>query len=182
MYANGTDGFGTRVGLEMIASRVNTAGAVAQISAGMRIGVLAADPFGAYYVNGLVLQGDMTYGVLINNTGAHTAYGLWDMGVKAVGLNLTGIYGLAAIRLNAGQKIAFETTGTSTLRADASFPNLVGFEGCQVNFERSFSITSGAANIASSAAGGAASALPALPSGYIKFKIDGTTYKFPYYN
>lgn len=182
MYANGSDGFGTRIGLEIFSSRVNTSGAVATINSGLRIGVLDADPLGSYYQNGIYLTDDMVTAIMLNNSGTYSTYGIWDTGNKVVGINLTASYSLAAIRINAGQKIAFESTGTSIIRANASFPDAVGFEGCWVNFEQGWGVTSGTANIASSASAGSASALPALPSGYLKFRIDGTTYKLPYYN
>lgn len=182
MYANGTDGFGTRIGIEVVSSRVNLTGAVATIHAGMRIGVLDSDSAGSYFQNGIILTDDMVTALSTSNSGSHTLYGMWDSGVKPVGINLSGTYSVAAIRVNAGQKIAFESTGTSVIRADATFTDAVGFEGCWVNFQQGWGVTSGATNIASSASGGAASALPALPSGYLKFKIDGTTYKLPYYN
>lgn len=182
IFANGTDGFATRVGLELVAGRVNTAGAVSQIYAGARISVTDADATGAYFMNGIILQDDMTTALKINNSGTYSTYGIWDTGNKPVGINLSATYSLAALRINAGEKIAFESTGTSVLRADATYPNIVGFEGCWVNFEQGWGVTSGATNIASSASGGAASALPALPSGYLKMRIDGTVYKMPYYN
>lgn len=182
MYANGTDVFGTRIGIELFSSRLNTGGAVATIAAGLRIGVLDADPAGSYYQNGIVLTDDMTTALKINNSGAHTNTGIWDTGNKPIGIWLSATYSQAAIVLNAGQKIAFEPSATSVLRANATYPNIVGFEGCWVNFEQGWGVTSGATNIASSASGGAASALPALPSGYLKMRIDGTVYKMPYYN
>lgn len=182
MYANGTDGFGTRIGLDLFSSRVNTSGAVATINCGIRVGVLDADPLGSYYQNGIQLTDDMVTALWLNNSGSHALYGIWDTGNKPVGINLSATYSLAAIRLNAGQKIAFESTATSVLRADATVTDAVGFEGCWVNFQRGWGVTSGAETISSSASGGAASALPALPSGYLKFKIDGSTYKMAYYN
>lgn len=182
MYANGSDGFGTRIGLEVFGVRNNVSGAVATITAGLRIGALAADVSGVVFAQGIHLKDNMTSAIYITTAGANTTYGIWDASSKVVGVNLSGTYSLAAIRINAGQKIAFESTGISVLRANAAFPNIVGFEGCWVNFEQGWGVTSGATNIAASAAGGAASALPSLPSGYLKFKIDGATYKLPYYN
>ena len=182
MYANGTDGYATRIGIEVFSSRLNTGGAHAIINTGLRIGVLDSDPTGSHYQNGIMLTDDMYSALTIDNSGFYTTYGIWDRSNKAVGVYLSASYTLAALRINAGQKIAFEATGTSVLSANASYPDIVGFDGCWVNFARGWGVTSGATNVASSASGGAASALPALPSGYLKFKIDGATYKLPYYN
>jgi len=192
--ANGNDGFLTRFGLEIVGGRVNTLGAVANINSGIRIGAVASDTAGMYYTNGIELRNDMQSAIKINTSGPNTSYGIkfetatpigigmYDGAAGGIGLYMPGTYTNAAIMLKAGQKIAFEITGTSTIRADAVYTDAVGFEGCWVNFQQGWGVTSGATNIASSASGGAASGLPALPSGYLKFKIDGTTYKLPYYN
>jgi hypothetical protein len=182
IFANGTDAYATRIGLDIISGRVATAGAVAQIYAGIRVGTLDADPAGSWYTNGIVLQDDIQTGILISNSGGRALYGTYDFGIKNIGLALAGTYSQGAIRIKAGQRIYFDEGNTGSLRADATYPNIIGFEGCWVNFQQGWGVTSGATNIASSASGGAASALPALPSGYLKMRIDGTTYKMPYYN
>ncbi len=182
MYGNGTDGFSTRVGIEVLVSRQNLAGAAVQVHAGLRIGVLDADSTGGYYRNGIIVTDNMNVGIRVSNSGSVTSYGILDDTDKLVGIYLSGTYTQAAVQIHAGEKIAFEASGTSVLRASAAFPNIVGFEGCWVNFEQSWGVTGGAANISSSASAGAASALPGLPSGYVKMRVDGTTYKIPYYN
>jgi hypothetical protein len=179
--ANGGDVFSTRFGLEIVAGRVNTGGAVAQIIAGIRIGAVGTDTAGSYYSSGILLRDDMIAAIKIETAGANTTYGIWDTSNKAVGIKLAASYTTAAIALVQGQKIQFGSTSGASLREDTVVSGAVGFENCWVNFQQSWGVTSGT-NTASSASGGAATALPALPSGYLKFKIDSTTYKLPYYN
>ena len=179
--ANGGDVYATRFGLEIIAGRVNTGGAIAQITAGIRIDVVSTDTAGSYYSAGIELKNDMIAAIKIGTSGANTTFGIWDTTNKAVGINLAATYSTAAIALYQGQKIQFGSTSGASLREDTVVSGAVGFENCWVNFAQGWGVTTGTL-LASSASGGAATALPALPSGYLKFKIDGTTYKLPYYN
>jgi hypothetical protein len=192
--ANGFDGFGTRFGLEIVGGRVNPAGTAANITAGIRIGAVATDTAGMYFTSGIELKNDMQSAIKITTSGANTSYGIkfessLPIGIEmpsgsagGIGIRMPGTYTNGAIMIAQGQKIVFDVTGVGAyLRQDSVVAGAVGFENCWVNFQQGWGVSSGT-NLASSASGGAATALPALPSGYLKFKIDGATYKLPYYN
>lgn len=179
--ANGTDSNSSRFGMEVVASRVNTGGSVAQICAGLRVGVLESDTAGAYFTNGILLRHDMTTAIKIENTGSNSTYGIHDTGNKPVGIELGATYTSAALRLKAGQKIVFDQSNVASLRADASVSGAVGFEGCWVNFQQGWAVTGGATNISSSASAGGVASLPATVAGFLKFKVDGVAHKIPFY-
>jgi hypothetical protein len=192
--ANGFDGFGTRFGLEIVSGRVNLAGTAANITAGIRIAAVGTDTAGSYYTSGIELKNDMQSAIKINTSGANTSYGIkfetnLPIGIEmpsgaagGIGIRMPGTYVNGAIMIAQGQKIVFDITGVgASLREDSVVSGAVGFENCWVNFAQGWGVTAGTL-LASSASGGAATALPALPSGYLKFKIDGANYKLPYYN
>jgi hypothetical protein len=181
LYANGTDAFGTRIGIELVTLRANPGGTIATITAGLRIGAYDGDPGGSYFINGIRLNSDMQTGILINTSGAHTIHGIWDASNKPIGIKLSGTYSTGAIVLNAGGKLLFDPQG-ACVSANASFKDIVGFENCWVNFQQGFGVSGGATNIAASATAGNSGGLPVQTSGYLRFKIDGVIYKLPYYN
>lgn len=107
--------------------------------------------------------------------------GISISGTFSIGLDLSGFTAsTAGIRLAAGQKIAFDVSSSLTLQESAS---QFQFSGGEVYMQRSFNIPSAyAGNITTTATAGSNGAPPAQVSGYLTFKIDGTSYKLPYYN
>ena len=178
--ANGTDNNNARFGIQMVAYRVNPAGATNEVGTGLYIGVQLSDLAGSYYDSGILLRDDMVTALNIASQGSHSVWGIRDTGSRAVGAEFAGTYSSAAIRIKAGEKLAFDTSGIVYLQQVSS---VLGLNGTWFNFSEGFGVTSGSGNIATSATSGSASALPATPTGYLRFRIDGTkSYKIPYYS
>ena len=175
--ATGADTFGARFGIQMVGYRYNKTGAVAEIGTGIYVGSALDDLAGSYFGTGMLLRDDMITGIHIATTGANSIYGLRDTGTRAIGAEFVGSYSVAAIRIDAGQKLGFDLTGTVYMQMDTG---VLGLNGTWMNFQQSIGIT-GSGNTYSSASAGAASALPAKPFAYFKVRIDGVAYKVPCY-
>lgn len=127
----------------------------------------------------LVLSGSATRG--INVTGTNT------IGIDLASSTNSG----SAIRLKNGENIGFDGSGVYKLYHNTTgIPGLLysvsgvakivlGDDGSIVT-ENTFALVS-SGNTATTATAGGASALPATPSGYFKFLLDGVTMKLPYY-
>lgn len=177
--ANGSDNNNARFGIQMVAYRANPAGAVNEIGTGLYIGVQLTDLAGSYYDSGILLRDDMVTALNIATTGGHAIWGIRDTGNRAVGAEFVGTYSSAAIRIKAGEKLAFDTSASVYLQ---QVSGVLGLDGTWFNFSQGFGVTGGSTNTATSASSGAASALPATPAGYLRFRIDGLkNYKIPYY-
>lgn len=177
VFANGTDTNNSRIGIDIVAGKGVGAGATAQIYSGIRIVPSGLDPTQAYYMNGVLFQGDQTAAINISTTGANTTWGIRDNGDKPVGIELSAAYSAAAIRMATGNKLAFDTTGNVYLQESAG---ILSVTGSFLNLKSSFGMPS-SGNTSSTATAGAAGALPATVAGYVIFKIDGVNFKFPYY-
>lgn len=177
--ANGTDNNNARFGIQMVAYRVNPAGAVNEVGTGLYIGVQLTDTAGSYYDSGILLRDDMVTALNIASTGPNSVWGIRDTGNRAVGAEFTGTYTSAAIRLKAGEKLAFDTSATVYLQEVAG---ALGVDGGWFNFSQGFGVTSAGNTQTTRGAAGAATALPTNPTGYLKFRLDGVqNYVIPYY-
>ena len=177
--ANGTDNNNARFGIQMVAYRVNPAGAVNEVGTGLYIGVQLTDTAGSYYDSGILLRDDMVTALNIASTGANSVWGIRDTGNRAVGAEFAGTYTSAAIRLKAGEKLAFDTSANVYLQEVAG---ALGVDGGWFNFQLGWGVTSAGNTQTTRGAAGAATALPANPTGYLKFRLDGVqNYVIPYY-
>lgn len=138
-----------------------------------------------------IAASDITSTVTLNLTGSATR-GIYITGTNTVGIDLaSGTNSGSAIRLKDGENIGFDGTGVSKLRHSTS--GVIGLtysvsgvdkiiladDGSIVTANTFALVSSG--NTATTATAGGASALPATPSGYFKFRLDGVTMKLPYY-
>lgn len=178
VFANGTDSNDSRIGVDVVAGKgmVGAGDQMGEICAGVRIGIQNNDASLARYKNGLLLEGDMIAGISIANTGATTSWGLLDSNSKPVGIQLQGTYSSAALRVPLGARVSFDLNDTIHL---ASGTGALSLNGAFMNLSQSFGVPS-SGNVAATATAGTAT-LPTNPDGFIKFKIDGVIFKFPYY-
>ena len=104
MFANGTDGFNRRIGVDVVAGKIGT-GAKGIISNGVRIGAHNNDATVGAFLNGVnVISADIS-AVLIQSTGT---YGINSLGTHSVGINLSGATHTTntAIRIKSGDYIS----------------------------------------------------------------------------
>ena len=127
----------------------------------------------------LVLSGSATRGIKV--TGTNT------IGIDLASSTNSG----SAIRLKDGENIGFDgsglyklyhsTTGVTGLTYSVSgVAKLILADDGSIVTANTFALVS-SGNTATTATAGGASALPATPSGYFKFLLDGVTMKLPYY-
>ncbi len=114
---------------------------------------------------------------IATETGENSAL-MRDTGTSSYGINLKNATYTSniALALKSGHKISFEETQVVTQYFNGS--SLV-FSGVECLFVKGIAINS-SGNISSTATAGV-SILPSNPNGFINIKIDGETYKIPYY-
>lgn len=176
--ANGTDANNARFGIQLVAYRSNKSGAVNEVGTGLYIGVQLTDLAGSYYDSGILLRDDMVTALNIASTGPNSVWGIRDTGNRFVGAEFAGTYSAAAIRLKAGEKLAFDLGGTVYLQ---EVSGVLGVAGAYFSMDQSWNVPASVTQLGRGAAG-AATALPANPTGYLQFRIDGVNnYVVPYY-
>lgn len=129
-----------------------------------------------------VLQNQSAAKYVISNTGDSTSITadgalIRDRGKSTYGIDLAGAtYTSHAIRLAVNQAIAFDATGSNTIKGTTAGIVVTG----TLNVNNRLSVPA-SGNTSSSATAGGVQALPATVSGYYIISIDGTNYKIPYY-
>lgn len=188
IQANGPDTNSNRIGFDLIARTYEPGTLAGEFSAGLRIRNSSTID-GGKWTNAILIQdGVQTTPQAItieNSPGTIVGYGIEDSGQKARGIDLQGQYGIAAIdaknsnlttsdvviRLKDKGKIQFDDASNSFIKWDSAV-NSGG--GSLVLGGQSTQTTVGAA--------GAASALPANPTGYLNLNINGADFVLPFYN
>lgn len=188
IQANGPDTNSNRIGFDLIARTYEPGTLAGEFSAGLRIRNSSTID-GGKWTNAILIQdGVQTTPQAItieNSPGTIIGYGIEDSGQKARGIDLQGQYGIAAIdaknsnlttsdvviRLKDKGKIQFDDASNSFIKWDSAV-NSGG--GSLVLGGQSTQTTVGAA--------GAASALPANPTGYLNLNINGADFVLPFYN
>jgi hypothetical protein len=135
IQGNGADTNANRFGFDIIA-RTFGAGAAGVFTAGVRIRNSEGAAGGRWTHGVLIEDGAQTVlnGITIDTSPGASGYGISDTGSKPVGLLLAGAYGAAAIRMNAGQAIAFEASAAIKLRYDSGDLSLGIYNGASRRF------------------------------------------------
>ena len=112
----GVDDAGSRYMVDVVMKK-NSSATVGGYSCGLRVRTSSSAERAASVEDGVIVSsghpnGTMVTGIRVNSNGTH---GLYDEGSKNIGINLQGTYGADAIRVKAGDKYAFETTGAITM-------------------------------------------------------------------
>lgn len=167
VFANGSANSSNRIGIDIVAGKA-VAGETARIGAAIRVTPQNCDNSNATFVRGIVFNG--MYGSIFDSQAAT---------IEAGG---------HAIKLASGQAIGFASDNTKNLSYTAGALRYYNgaTEMFRITDDGSIALPgalrfNGSGNTSTSAVGGAASALPAAPSGYLRVFIDGVTYKVPYY-
>lgn len=189
IFANDTDNNNTRVGVDISVGKGVAGGTINTTAVGLRIGPTNADPTQGQIKDGIVLGGNITVGISHGSSGT---WGLYMFGTNTVGIDLSaGTNTTSAIRIKAGENIAFDASSTYRLRYSSS-----GVAGLyySVSGTDKLAITNAGGLILAetiawtnayaytSATAGANGAPPAQVAGYVKVNIAGVDVKIPYYS
>lgn len=185
--ANGADTSFQRIGLHVAMGKNNPGGTTCEWGTGVYTGAGADSRYArAFYNDGPVRlaaffnAADSSNGALAGNAT------FLDTGKSTYGIDLSAAtYTGVAMRLAAGQGIAFDTGGTpARIRkagSNLAFENSPAlFSGGRAVFNNGFGLPS-SGNVAASATAGSSGATPAQVAGYLIFQLDGSNFKIPYY-
>lgn len=177
LFANGGDSNGRRLGIDLVIGKGVPSGATPDVYAGMRFIPFNGDYTNGEFIHGILMDANMETAIRINNNSGDR--GIYMTGTMVAGIDLVGTYSAAAIRMEAGHKLAFDALSTVYLQEVAG---ALGVDGGWFNFSQGFGVTSAGNTQTTRGAAGAATALPANPTGYLKFRLDGVQdFVIPYY-
>lgn len=177
LFANGTDANSRRLGIDLVIGKGVPSGTKPDVYAGIRIIPFNGDYGNGDFIHGILMDGNFETAIRINNNSGDR--GMYLTGTMVAGIDLVGTYSAAAIRMEAGHKLAFDALSTVYLQEVAG---ALGVNGGWFNFSQGFGVTSAGNTQTTRGAAGAATALPANPRGYLKFRLDGVQdFVIPYY-
>lgn len=177
IFANGGDAYSSRIGIDIVGGVGTGSSIPATIFAAIRVNPQDNNKAKCSFTNGLLINNSsLINGINLNNVSG--SFGIIMSGSLAVGLDTSNTnISVAAIRIGAGQKIAFDGSSSMTLQ---EYGDSLLFSGGRVIMNKGWGITS-VGNLASSASSGGSGSLPPQVAGYIVIKIDNLNYKVPYY-
>jgi hypothetical protein len=185
--ANGADTSFQRIGLHVAMGKNNAGGSTCEWGTGIYTGAGSDSRYArAFYNDGPTRLG-VFYNAADSSNGALAGVATFlDTGKSTYGIDLSAAtYTGVAIRMAAGQGIAFDTTGSpARIRkagSNLAFENVPAlFSGGRTVMNNGFGIPS-SGNTAASATAGSSGATPAQVAGYLIFQLDGSNFKIPYY-
>jgi hypothetical protein len=177
VFANGGDAYSSRIGLDIVGGVGTGSTLPATIFAGIRISPQLNDKSKCSFTN-TILVNNAHFVNAINLSNVSGTFGIIMSGSLAVGFDTSNTsISTAAIRIGAGQKIAFD--GSSNMTLQESGDSLV-FNGGRVVMNKGWGLSS-TGNVSTTASSGYSGSLPSQVAGYVIIKIDNVNYKIPYY-
>jgi len=185
--ANGGDTAFQRIGLHIAMGKNNAGGTTCEWGTGVYAGAGADSRYARVFYNDGPTRLGVFYNAADSSNGALAGVATFlDTGKSTYGVDLSAAtYSGVAMRMAAGQGIAFDTTGSpARIRkagSNLAFENVPAlFSGGRVQMNTGFGMPA-SGNTAATASAGTSGALPAQVAGYLIFQLDGNNFKIPYY-